>query len=116
MNSNSGLKRKGKTFRWKGEYHNDMNEAQTLETELNSLLEFDPTMPEEYKSAEAAFIGNVDPELQLKVIEQLASPKIVFLDTMNFWIEGKKEALLDVIKKVNILVFNEGEARRVGEM
>ena len=108
-----GLVKKGKTFRWNGFYEGDMNEAKTLNTELNALSEFEADLPEEYKDADFVFLGNIDPELQLKVIDQLRKPKVIAMDTMNFWIESKKEKLIEAIKKVHVLVINEGEARQL---
>jgi ribokinase len=109
----NGLVKKGKTFRWQGLYEFDMNEAKTLNTELNSVLEFEANLPEEYKKAEYVFLANIDPDLQLKVIEQLEKPKLIAMDTMNFWIDSKKEKLIEAIKKVDILVINDGEARQL---
>ena len=109
----NGLAKKGKTFRWQGLYEFDMNEAKTLNTELNAVSEFEAELPEEYKNAEYVFLGNIDPELQLKVIEQLKNPKVVAMDTMNFWIESKKDKLIEVIKKIDVLVINDGEARQL---
>ncbi len=108
-----GLEIKGKTFRWGGVYEYDMNEAKTLNTELNSLMDFNPVLPEEYKNSKYVFLANTDPDLQLKVIEQLQETKLIVMDTMNFWIESKKDKLLEVIKKVDILLLNDGEARQL---
>jgi ribokinase len=90
-----------------------MNEAHTLSTELNSLLGFDPHIPEEYKNAKYLFLANIDPEIQLKVINAMKSPELIVLDTMNFWISNKKEKLLEAIKKSNILIMNDAEARQL---
>ena len=108
-------RREGKTFRWKGEYSYQLNEAQTLETHLNVLETFRPRIPEHYRKPEMLFLGNIDPELQLDVLEKVERPKIVACDTMNFWIEGKREALWRTLEKVDILVINDGEARALGE-
>ncbi|MDP2749957.1 MAG: PfkB family carbohydrate kinase [Nanoarchaeota archaeon] len=110
-----GLERKGKTFRWQGMYEFDMNEAKTLKTELNSLMDFKPKLPKEYKKAKYVFLGNIDPELQLEVIKQLEKPEVIILDTMNFWISSKKEKLLEVIGKIDLLLINDGEARQLFE-
>jgi len=108
----TGLKQvAGKTFAWGGKYEFDMNEAKTQFTDLNTLLEFDASVPEEYRNAQYVFLANTDPILQMKVIEQLKNPSLIVMDTMNFWIQTKKEALLDVIKKVHVLLLNDGEAR-----
>ncbi|MFH1439599.1 MAG: PfkB family carbohydrate kinase [Candidatus Woesearchaeota archaeon] len=108
-----GIEFKGKTFRWQGEYEYDMNEAKTLNTELNSLIDFSAKLPEHYKNDKYVLLGNIDPELQLKVIEQLNNPKLIAMDTMNFWISSKKEQLIEVIKKVDLLMINDGEARQL---
>ncbi|MBD3313478.1 sugar kinase [Candidatus Woesearchaeota archaeon] len=110
-----GVERKGKNFRWEGLYEFDMNEAKTLRTELNSLVEFDPKLPESYKKAKYLFLANVDPDIQLKVVEQMESPEFIVMDTMNFWIEHKRDELIDVMKKVDVIVLNDGEARQLFE-
>ncbi len=107
-----GLKQiPGKTFAWGGKYEYDMNEAKTEFTDLNTLLEFDAHVPEEYRNAQYIFLANTDPVLQLKVIEQLKEPEFIVMDTMNFWIQTKKEDLLRVIARVDVLLLNDGEAR-----
>ncbi len=107
-----GLKQmSGKTFAWGGKYGDDMNEAKTLFTDLNTLLDFDAYVPEEYRNAQYVFLANTDPELQIKVIQQLKQPKFIVMDTMNFWITTKKKELLEVIKNVDVLLMNDGEAR-----
>ena len=108
-----GLKVEGKTFRWEGSYEFDMNEAKTHKTELNSFEHFEPVLPDSYKDAKYVFLANINPELQLKVLEQVIMPKLVMLDSMNLWIDIKKDALIKVIKKVDILLLNEGEARQL---
>lgn len=102
-----------KTFRWQGFYEFDMNQAKTLKTELNVLETYKVSMPEEYRKSEYFFLGNIDPELQLDVINSIKKPKLIVMDTMNFWIEHKKEQLLRTIKKADVLVFNDGEAREL---
>jgi len=112
----AGLERRqGQTFRWKGEYSYQLNEAQTLETHLNVLETFRPQIPEHYRKPEMLFLGNIDPELQLDVLGKVERPTVVACDTMNFWIEGKREALWRTLEKVDILVINDGEARALGE-
>lgn len=101
----------GKTFRWKGRYEYDLNQAHTLDTQLNVFSDFDPEIPEAYRKAPYVFLANIDPELQLKVLEQVESPKLVACDTMNFWIESKPEVLKKLFSKVDLVVINEGEAR-----
>jgi ribokinase len=102
-----------KTFRWQGFYEFDMNEAKTLKTELNVLKSYKVTIPEHYKEAKYAFLGNIDPDLQLDVIGALKKPELIIMDTMNFWIEHKKDKVLEAIKKSDILVLNDGEARQL---
>lgn len=109
----SGIEKKGKTFRWSGKYKFDMNAAETVDTQLNALLEFNPTLPEEYTNAKYIFIGNTDPDIQLKVIAQVKQPKLIALDTMNLWITTKKEKLLQAIAKTHVLLMNDGEARQL---
>jgi len=108
-----GIKQEGKTFRWNGVYKYDMNEAETLLTELNCLSSFNPKLPEDYVNAKFVFLANIDPDLQMRVLEQLKSPALTVMDTMNFWIEHKKEELIEVIKKIDILLLNDGEARQL---
>jgi sugar/nucleoside kinase (ribokinase family) len=103
----------GKTFRWKGKYGYDLNEAQTLETGLNVFADFKPRIPEEYVATDYLFLANIDPELQMDVLNQVATPRIVACDTMNFWISSKLEALKKVLERVDILIINEGEARQL---
>jgi sugar/nucleoside kinase (ribokinase family) len=100
----------GKTFHWEGKYEGDMNYAITLNTELNVFEHFNPQLPENYKSSSFAFLANIDPNLQLDVLRQIQSPKLVASDTMNFWITSKKQNLLEVLKEVDLLVINEGES------
>jgi sugar/nucleoside kinase (ribokinase family) len=103
----------GKTFRWKGRYDYNLNEAQTLETQLNVFESFQPELPAGYKDVEYVFLANIDPELQLEVLNQVKKPKLVACDTMNFWIAGKRDALLETLRCVDILVINEGETRQL---
>jgi sugar/nucleoside kinase (ribokinase family) len=105
----------GPTFRWGGYYEYDMNQAHTVETKLNVLSSFDPQVPDALRSTPYVFLANVDPDLQLKVIAQLKGTKLLVADTMNFWIESKRAALHEVIKKVDIMVMNDGEIRQFME-
>jgi len=105
----------GATFRWGGFYEYDMNQAHTLETRLNILARFDPKIPEALREAPYVFLANLDPEIQLKVIDQLKKPKLLAADTMNFWIESKREALHEVIKKVDFMLMNDSEIRQFME-
>ncbi len=109
-----GLQKKpGKTFRWKGRYSYDLNSAETLDTQLNVFQHFLPELPSTYREKEIVFLANIDPELQSRVIDQCINSKLIAMDTMNFWIEGKKEALIKTLKRVNMLLINEGEAREL---
>ena len=109
-----GLARnQGKTFHWKGRYGYDLNEAQTLETHLNVFETFKPVIPDEYAGADFLFLANIDPELQMEVLDQVRNPRIIACDTMNFWISSKPEALKKVIERVDIFIINEGEARQL---
>jgi len=109
-----GLERtKGKTFRWQGRYGFDLNDARTLRTELNVFENFRPKLPEEYKDTKVVFLANIDPDLQRDVLTQVSRPDIVAADTMNFWIEGKRDSLIETLKSVNILLINEAEARQL---
>jgi len=105
----------GQTFRWKGRYEFDLNEAHTLETHLNVFESFQPQLPENYRDAEYVFLANIDPELQFEVLQQVRRPKLVACDTMNFWIGGKKAELIKTLGRVDILVINEGEVRQLAE-
>jgi sugar/nucleoside kinase (ribokinase family) len=106
-------KSEGKTFRWKGEYGFELNEARTLDTQLNVFQSFKPKLPESYKSKKVVFLANIDPDLQREVLQQVESPDLVACDTMNFWIEGKRDSLLETLKLVDILLINDGEAREL---
>jgi len=109
-----GLQRaEGQTFRWKGRYEYDLNEAHTLDTQLNVFEQFKPVLPESYRQAEYVFLANIDPELQLEVLEQVKNPKLVACDTMNFWISGKRDALIRTLARVDTLVINEAEVRQL---
>ncbi|HXX24415.1 MAG TPA: PfkB family carbohydrate kinase [Terriglobia bacterium] len=101
----------GKTFRWSGEYAGDMNEARTLETQLNVFEQFSPTLPSSYLDSEFVFLGNIDPVLQLHVRRQLPQARLTGLDSMNYWIKGKPAELKKALAEVDILVINETEAR-----
>lgn len=112
----AGLERRpGETFRWRGEYTYQLNEAHTLETRLNVLETFRPKIPDSYRAPDMLFLGNIDPELQLDVLKQVKRPRLVACDTMNFWIDGKREALWRVLEQVDMLVINDGEARALGQ-
>ncbi len=103
----------GKSFHWKGEYGFDLNEAKTLDTQLNVLADFSPELPESYRDAEYLFLANIDPKLQRQVIDQVKNPKLIACDTMNFWIDGCVDELKKTLERVDILIINEGEARQL---
>ena len=110
----TGLSRvPGETFHWKGRYGYDLNEAQTLETHLNVFETFKPVIPEAYADAEYLILANIDPELQMEVLNQVKNPRVVACDTMNFWISSKPEALKKVLGRVDFFIINEGEARQL---
>lgn len=111
-----GLRRtSGETFCWKGKYGFDLNEAVTLDTQLNVFGDFHPELPAEYRKSKHVFLANIDPELQLEVLKQVEDPEFVALDTMNFWIESKRDALVEVLSKVDIALVNETEARQLAD-
>lgn len=103
----------GKTFFWSGKYHNDMNTRDTLITELNVLENFAPKVPENYQDAEVVMLGNLDPTVQLRVIDQMKAPKVIILDTMNFWMDHTWDTLMQVISKVTVMTINDEEARQL---
>ncbi|MBI5055898.1 MAG: sugar kinase [Nitrospirae bacterium] len=109
-----GIERmEGKTFRWKGEYGYELNEARTLDTQLNVFQSFKPKLPESYKDKKVVFLANIDPDLQRDVLSQVKKPALVACDTMNFWIGGKRESLIKTLRMVDILLINDGEAREL---
>ena len=108
-----GLTTDDKTFHWEGFYEYDMNEARTIKTELNSLENFKVEVPESYKNIKYIFLANINPEHQLETLKRMNNPEFVVLDTMNFWITNKKKSLMEVIKKINVLLLNDGEARQL---
>lgn len=108
-------KQSGKTFHWTGQYKDDMNEAITLATDLNVFEYFNPQIPSEYKNSSYVFLANIDPVLQLRVLEQIEKPKLVASDTMNFWIGSKMADLKKVLAKVDVLLVNEGEADAIAK-
>lgn len=101
----------GKTFRWRGHYEYNLSDAKTLETHLNVFARFHPALPSEYKKAPYLFLANIDPDLQRQVLAQAAGQRFVAVDTMNLWIQTKRKSLLRLIRKVDLLILNEGEAR-----
>lgn len=104
----------GKTFFWSGRYHNDMNSRDTLATELNVLEKFQPVVPEPYNAAEVLMLGNLHPDVQLSVLKQMKKkPKLVILDTMNFWMDNALDKLMQVIQNVDVITINDEEARQL---
>ena len=112
----SGLERqKGNTFRWKGEYGSDLNTRTTLDTQLNVFADFSPKLLSSHRPKEYLFLGNIDPDLQRSVLEQMKGPKLVACDTMNYWIEHKRESLLKTLSMVDLLVINDAETRELAD-
>ncbi|KGO90342.1 PfkB family carbohydrate kinase [Flavobacterium suncheonense] len=104
----------GKTFFWSGRYHNDLNSRDTLDTQLNVLADFQPKVPAEFKNADVVMLGNLHPLVQSSVLDQMeAKPKLVVLDTMNFWMDCALPELMDVIKRVDVITINDEEARQL---
>jgi sugar/nucleoside kinase (ribokinase family) len=101
----------GKTFRWSGKYHYDLNVRDTILTELNVFENFDPVIPEKYRKSGCICLGNIDPVLQRKVLDQVNKPRVVICDTMNYWIERKNKELRETLKFINVLILNDSEAR-----
>ena len=112
----SGLERAdGSSFRWRGRYRHDLNVAETLETHLGVFSRFSPKIPDHFRRAPFVFLANIDPRLQLDVLRQVERPKLVACDTMNFWIESRRPELLELLKHVDLVTINEGEARQLSE-
>lgn len=105
----------GKTFRWGGKYHYDLNVRDTLFTDLNVFEKFDPIIPEKFRKANFVCLGNIDPVLQIKVLDQMDNPQFVVCDTMNYWIEGRKDELMKLLPRVNVLIINDSEARLLAQ-
>ncbi len=108
------IKEGEKSFFWSGKYHHNMNDRDTLVTDLNVLADFDPILPDSYKDAKYVMLGNIDPNLQIKVLDQLnGKPELVMLDTMNFWMDIAMEPLKEVLKRIDVLTINDAEARQL---
>ena len=105
----------GASFRWRGRYRHDLNSAETLETHLGVFSNFRPKIPDQFRAAPFVFLGNIDPRLQLEVLEQVAKPKLVACDTMNFWIESRRPDLLRLLERVDLVTLNDAEARQLTE-
>ena len=112
----TGLQRvPGKSFFWRGEYNENLNEAHTLTTELNVFEKFQPQIPEAYKNSDFLFLANIDPVLQMDVRKQLEKALLVGCDTMNYWINGKPTELAEILRKIDVLLINDNEARMLGK-
>ena len=110
----SGIEeRPGESFFWAGRYHFDLNTRDTLETKLGVFADFQPKIPDSHRDARFVFLGNIDPALQHDVLDQVASPEVVVCDTMNFWIDGSRDALVDLLPRVRILIVNDEEVRQL---
>ncbi len=102
-----------KTFKWKGDYNYDLNSPRTIYTHLNVFQDFDPKIPEPSKKSRFIFLANIDPDLQNKILSQVRNPELIVLDTMNYWISKKKKSLIKLLKKIDIFLLNDGEARQL---
>lgn len=112
----AGLERAdGSSFRWRGRYRHDLNTAETLETHLGVFSNFRPKIPEQFRNAPFVFLGNIDPRLQLDVLTQVARPKLVACDTMNFWIESRRSDVLKLLEHVDLITLNDAEARQLSD-
>src|SRR5436305_1575364 len=110
----AGVERaEGSSFRWRGRYRHDLNVAETLETHLGVFSNFRPKIPEQFRNAPFVFLGNIDPRLQLDVLTQVAKPKLVACDTMNFWIESRRADVLKLLERVDLITLNDAEARQL---
>jgi len=110
----TGLERaSGKTFHWSGYYEKDMGTAYTIDTQLNVFATFSPQIPETFTAVPFVFLANIDPEIQLQILDTLKAAQFILLDTMNFWIETKREKLMEVLARVNMVIVNDAEARQL---
>lgn len=106
---------KGKTFRWSGRYHYDLNSRDTLSTDLNVFEHFDPKIPEKYRKSKVICLGNIDPVLQRRVLDQIEKPWLIVCDTMNYWIERKSKELKETLRLIDVLIVNDSEARLLSQ-
>jgi sugar/nucleoside kinase (ribokinase family) len=110
----AGVERaRGESFRWKGRYSYDLQNRETIETRLGVFADFTPRIPATFRDARYVFLGNIDPELQLGVLEQVQDPALVACDTMNYWIQSKRDVLLELLRRVDVLLVNDAEARQL---
>ncbi len=105
----------GSSFRWRGRYRHDLNSAETLETHLGVFSNFRPNIPAQFRKAPFVFLANIDPRLQLQVLDQVEKPRLVACDTMNFWIESRRPELIELLGRVDLITLNDGEARQLTE-
>jgi sugar/nucleoside kinase (ribokinase family) len=105
----------GTSFRWRGRYTHDLNSAETLETHLGVFSHFAPKIPDQFRTSPFVFLANIDPRLQLQVLNQVQRPRLVACDTMNFWIESRRPELLELLKHVDLITINDGEARQLSD-
>jgi len=105
----------GSSFRWRGRYRHDLNSAETLETHLGVFSHFRPNIPQQFRKAPFVFLANIDPRLQLQVLQQVEKPRLVACDTMNFWIESRRPELVELLGHVDLITLNDGEARQLTE-
>ena len=103
----------GESFRWKGKYSYDLQNRETLETRLGVFADFTPQIPDAFRDASLVFLGNIDPELQLNVLDQIRKPELVVCDTMNYWIQSKREVLMELLQRIDVLMVNDAEARQL---
>lgn len=115
VNFDGLVTRPGKTFRWGGKYDFDLNQRETLFTHLNVFENFDPDLPESFRATPYLFLANIHPDLQLKVLQKMNRPRLVVMDTMNFWIERTPDSLKKVLKQIDILIVNDSEVRQLAE-
>lgn len=108
-------KAEGTSFRWRGRYRHDLNSAETLETHLGVFSHFRPKIPDQFRNAPFVFLANIDPRLQLQVLEQVEKPRLVACDTMNFWIESRRPELVELLGHVDLITLNDAEARQLTE-
>ncbi|MFC1566764.1 PfkB family carbohydrate kinase [bacterium] len=113
INTNGLTISDGDTFFWEGSYSYDLNDAKTIATHLNVFESFNPNLPDEYKTSEYVFLANIDPDLQMHVLDQIEKPKITAMDTMNFWIQTKKDKLIEAMSKIDLVVINDAEVRQL---
>lgn len=109
------VKEDGKTFHWHGKYDYDLNTRESIVTELNVFADFDPVVPESFRKSQYLCLGNIHPALQMKVLKQVENTKLIVADTMNFWIEGAYDDLVEMLKHVNVLIINDSEAREISK-